>query len=110
MTEDEKYMGRALKEADKAAARGEVPVGCVIVIGDKVVARGHNLKETRNDPTAHAEIVALRKAGKKTGQLAAGKGHGLCYLRAVRDVRGRAGLGAGEAGGVWLPGPQGRGH
>ena len=67
MTEDEKYMGRALKEADKAAARGEVPVGCVIVIGDKVVARGHNLKETRNDPTAHAEIVALRKAGKKLG-------------------------------------------
>jgi tRNA(adenine34) deaminase len=67
ITEDEKYMRRALKQADKAAARGEVPVGCVIVIGDKVVARGHNLKETRNDPTAHAEIVALRKAGKKRG-------------------------------------------
>jgi len=65
MSGDEKYMTRALKEAAKAEAGGEVPVGCVIVLGDQVVARGHNLRETRNDPTAHAEMVALRKAAKK---------------------------------------------
>jgi len=64
-TSDEKFMAAAIKEADKAAAKGEIPVGCVIVADGKIIARGHNLRESRNDPTAHAEVVALRKAGKK---------------------------------------------
>jgi tRNA(adenine34) deaminase len=64
---EEKYMRQALREADKAEEKGEVPVGCVIVLDGQIIARGHNLREAKNDPTAHAEIVALRKAGKKLG-------------------------------------------
>jgi len=64
---EEKFMRMALREADQAGAKGEVPVGCVIVVEGKIVARGHNLREAKNDPTAHAEMVALRKAGKKLG-------------------------------------------
>ena len=63
----EKFMLEALKEAEKARKKDEVPVGAVIVKGGKVIARGHNLNITNCDPTAHAEIVALRKASKKLG-------------------------------------------
>ena len=55
----------ALKEADKSAALDEVPVGAIIVKDNKVIARGHNLREKSKDPTSHAEIVAIRKACKK---------------------------------------------
>lgn len=55
-------MAEALIEADAAGAKGEVPVGCVVVLGDEIIGRGHNLRETAQDPTAHAEIVALRAA------------------------------------------------
>ena len=65
MTLDEKFMYQAIKEAQKAEALNEVPVGCVIVKDNKIIARGHNLRETKNDPTMHAEIVAIRKACKK---------------------------------------------
>ena len=64
-TLDEKFMVQALKEAEKSANFDEVPVGAVIVKDGKIIARGHNLRETKNDPTAHAEIVAIRKACKK---------------------------------------------
>ena len=64
-TLDEKFMLEALKEADKSAALDEVPVGAVIVINNKIIARGHNLREKSKDPTSHAEIVAIRKACKK---------------------------------------------
>lgn len=60
-------MWEALKEARKALAKGEVPIGAVVVWQDKIVGRGHNLRETRNDPTAHAEIIALRDAGANLG-------------------------------------------
>lgn len=60
-------MKEALKEAYKAAAKGEVPVGAVIVAGGEVIARGHNLKERLADPTAHAEILALREAALRLG-------------------------------------------
>lgn len=63
--EKEKWMKEALKEAKKAFDIDEVPVGCVIVQEGKIIARGHNLREKTNDPTAHAEIVAIRKATKK---------------------------------------------
>ena len=55
-------MLQALKEAKKAYDDGEVPVGALITIGDKIIARGHNQVERLNDPTAHAEIIALTSA------------------------------------------------
>ena len=65
MTLDEKYMRIALKEAQKAAILDEVPVGAIVVLDNKIIARGHNLRERSNDPTSHAEINAIRKASKK---------------------------------------------
>lgn len=62
---DKKFMFEALAEAEKSAASDEVPVGAVIVKDNKIIARGHNLREKTKDPTAHAEIVAIRKACKK---------------------------------------------
>ena len=64
---DEKFMLEALKEAEKSANLDEVPVGAVIVKDGEIIAKGHNLREKTNDPTAHAEIVAIRKACKKLG-------------------------------------------
>lgn len=55
----------ALKEAKKAYEIGEIPVGCVIVKDDKIIARGHNMRETKNSPIAHAEVIAIEKASKK---------------------------------------------
>jgi tRNA(adenine34) deaminase len=60
---DEYFMEEALREASRAAAIGEVPVGAIIVRNGELIARGHNRNITDNDPTAHAEIVALRAAG-----------------------------------------------
>ena len=60
-----KYMNLALKEAQKASLIDEVPVGCVIVKDNNVISKGHNLRETNNDVTGHAELVAIRKATKK---------------------------------------------
>lgn len=65
MEKDEKFMKAALKEAYKSFALDEVPVGVVIVKDDKIIARGHNLRETKQDPTGHAEIIAIKKASKK---------------------------------------------
>jgi tRNA(Arg) A34 adenosine deaminase TadA len=65
MTDDAKFMRQALAEARKAAAAGEVPVGAVIVRDGRVVARGANRPVRDSDPTAHAEITALRRAAKK---------------------------------------------
>lgn len=61
----QKYMKEALKEAKKAYEKLEVPVGVVIVKDDKIIARAHNLKETKFDTTKHAEILAIQKASKK---------------------------------------------
>ena len=61
----EKYMKEALKEAKKAYDKFEVPVGCVIVKDNKIIARGYNLKETKYDTTKHAEIIAIQNASKK---------------------------------------------
>ena len=65
--DDAGFMRAALAEAGKAAVRGEVPVGAVVVRQGRIVARGANRPITSSDPTAHAEIVALRKAAKKSG-------------------------------------------
>ncbi len=61
------FMRAALAEAAKAAARGEVPVGAVVVRDGRIVARGSNRPIAASDPTAHAEIAALRRAAKKAG-------------------------------------------
>ena len=60
-------MIEALAEAEKAAALGEIPVGAVIVRDGRIIGRGHNLTETAKDPTAHAEMIAIREAAKKIG-------------------------------------------
>ncbi len=62
MTDDERFMAEAIAEAELAARAGDVPVGCVLVRGGRVIARAHNLRERAQDPTAHAEMVALRAA------------------------------------------------
>jgi tRNA(adenine34) deaminase len=62
MMTDEHYMQQALKEARKAYSEEEVPIGAIIVLGDKIIARGHNQTERLNDCTAHAEIIALTSA------------------------------------------------
>jgi tRNA(adenine34) deaminase len=64
---DEYYMMQALKEARKAFDDGEVPVGAVIVMNEKIIARGYNQVERLNDPTAHAEIIALTSAFNHLG-------------------------------------------
>ncbi|MDQ3912931.1 MAG: tRNA adenosine(34) deaminase TadA [Actinomycetota bacterium] len=60
-------MRLALKEAAQAAEEGEVPVGAVVARGEEVLAAAHNRRETSKDPTAHAELLALRRAAKKLG-------------------------------------------
>ena len=62
---DEYYMNEALKEAKKAFRRDEVPVGVIIVLNDKIIARGHNLRELKGDITKHAELIAISKANRK---------------------------------------------
>ena len=62
---EEKYMKEALKEAQKAYDKLEIPVGAVIVKDGKIIARAHNQKETKFDTTKHAEILAIQKASKK---------------------------------------------
>jgi tRNA(adenine34) deaminase len=63
--DDSYWMGMALREAGKAADRGEVPIGALLVRDGKVLGRGYNLREASRDPVAHAEIIAIRKAAKK---------------------------------------------
>ena len=67
MTQDEKYMKAAIRQAKKAYALDEVPIGCVIVQNDKIIARGYNRRNTDKNALAHAEIAAIRKASTKTG-------------------------------------------
>jgi tRNA(adenine34) deaminase len=64
---DEEFMHRALDEAKQALDHDDVPIGCVVVVGDEVVASARNERELRGDPTAHAEILALRAAAESRG-------------------------------------------
>ncbi|MBJ6725445.1 tRNA adenosine(34) deaminase TadA [Geomesophilobacter sediminis] len=63
--DDAYWMGKAIAQARRAEAIGEVPIGAVIVKDGEVIARGHNLRESQQDPAAHAEMIAIRKAAKK---------------------------------------------
>lgn len=67
MTLDEKYMKEALRQAKKAAAIGEVPIGCIIVYQDKIIARGYNRRNTDKSTLSHAEIRAIQKASRVLG-------------------------------------------
>ena len=67
MSDDEKYMNLALAEARKALAADEIPIGCVIVSQGQVIGRGHNLTETLQDVTAHAEMQAITAAAQTLG-------------------------------------------
>lgn len=64
---DEYYMMQALKEAKKALENEEIPIGAVVVAGDRIIARGYNMTERLNDPTAHAEMIALTAAFNSLG-------------------------------------------
>lgn len=66
-TREERFMREALSEAKKAASMGEVPIGAVVVKDGTIVGRGHNLTETANDPTGHAETIAIRDAARALG-------------------------------------------
>ena len=62
---DEKYMREAIRQARKAYAIGEVPIGCVIVYEDKIIGRGYNRRTIDKNTLAHAELIAIKKASKK---------------------------------------------
>src|SRR5262245_17168298 len=65
--DDLRYMREAIAEAEKAAALGEVPVGAVVVVDGAIVGRGGNRRESAADPTAHAEMIAIREAAQRIG-------------------------------------------
>ena len=87
-TDHEKYMREALKEARRAEAEGEIPIGAVVVCEGRIIARAHNQTETLHDPTAHAEMLAMTAAGM----------YPVRHCRAVSDVRRRDGLDPGRSG------------
>ena len=64
---DEKYMKEAIRQARKAYAIGEVPIGCVIVYKDKIIGRGYNRRMADKNTLSHAELIAIRKASRKMG-------------------------------------------
>jgi len=68
MSDDRRFMGIALEEAQKAFEEDEVPVGAAVVFEGRVVGRGHNAKESSGDPTAHAEVLAIRRAAQALGR------------------------------------------
>ena len=67
MADQEYYMNETIKQARKAASIGEVPIGCVIVYEDKIIARGYNRRTTDKNTLAHAELQAIKKASRKLG-------------------------------------------
>lgn len=67
LTTDEKYMRQAVRQAKKAYALGETPIGCVIVYQDKIIGRGYNRRTIDKNTLAHAELIAIRKASRKMG-------------------------------------------
>ena len=90
-TKAQELMREAIAEAKLALAADEVPIGCVIyhTPTDRIIGRGHNRRENDHDPTAHAEIEAMRQAGHDAGPLAAARLHAGRHARALPDVRRR---------------------
>ena len=67
MTDQEKFMKEAIRQAKKAYLLEEAPIGCVIVHGGKIIARGYNRRNTDKNTLSHAELIAIKKASKKLG-------------------------------------------
>lgn len=67
MRDDHYWMGLALKAAGKAGARDEVPIGAIVVRDGRVLGSGYNLRESKQDPAAHAELTAIRRAARRSG-------------------------------------------
>ncbi|MFD1428597.1 tRNA(adenine34) deaminase [Kroppenstedtia sanguinis] len=63
----DQWMMEAIREAEQAEAKGEVPIGAILVREGEIIGRGHNLRESHQDPTAHAEIIAIREAADRLG-------------------------------------------
>ena len=97
MDTDERMMRRALRLAEQAAEHGDVPIGAVVARGDEVLGEAGNERELRGDPTAHAEVLALREAAEAARRLAPARDDDLRDARAVPDVRGGDHPGAGPA-------------
>ena len=86
MTEQERFMKEAIRQAKKARALEEVPIGCVIVSDGKIIARGYNRRNTDKNTLSHAELNAIRKASKKLGRM-----YDVCDIGALSDVCRSAG-------------------
>lgn len=86
LTDQEKYMKEALRQAKKAYALGEVPIGCVIVHEGKIIGRGYNRRNTDKNTLAHAEITAINKASRKLGDWRLGGMYAVCDAGALSDV------------------------
>jgi len=82
-------MQLALSEAKRALSEGEIPVGAALFHGDELLWSDHNRRESSGDPTAHAEMLCLKKRREKSRLLASGGLHPLCHPRALSDVRRR---------------------
>jgi tRNA(Arg) A34 adenosine deaminase TadA len=86
--DDQYFMRKALEEAERAHEIDEVPVGAVIVVNQRIIARAHNLTERLNDVTAHAEMQAITSAANFLGGKVFKRMHPLCYSRTLCDVYG----------------------
>ncbi len=106
---DEEAMGLALEEAARAGAHGDVPVGAVALHDGRVMATGHNEREQRGDPTAHAELLVLADSRLGAGHLAAAGGHLGGDAGTLPHVCRRPGRRPGRPSGVRGGRPQGRG-
>ena len=95
MNQDEKYMREAIRQAKKAYALEEVPIGCVIVYQDKIIGRGYNRRTVDKNTLAHAELQAIRKASKKMDDWRLED----CTTGAVPDVFRSDRAGADQTGG-----------
>ena len=86
MTDQERFMKEAIRQAKKARALEEVPIGCVIVHEGKIIARGYNRRNTDKNTLSHAELNAIRKASKKLGDWRREGMHHVCNAGALSDV------------------------
>ena len=86
-TEDEKFMKEAIKQAKKAEAIGDVPIGCVIVHDGKIIARGYNKRNKDKTVLAHAELLAIQKASKKVNDWRLGRLYHVYHIGTMPDVR-----------------------
>ena len=87
LTDQERYMKEAIRQAKKARALEEVPIGCVIVCNGQIIARGYNRRNTDKNTLSHAELNAIKKGKQKIRRLETGRLHDVCNLRALPDVR-----------------------